>query len=229
MDEAIPLPYRPILVTGLPRSGTSLVAGCLHLCGAFVGRCVEPTPENPKGYFENAFLRDRIDKRLLEALGADPRGVDPLPPLERVPALADLQRLALDALRIEGYDGASAWLFKDAKLTLLWPAWAAAFPAARWVIVRRREEQVVRSCLRTRFMRRHSDDPLFWSLFCRAYLDRLERLKTSGVSWCEVWPERLVAGDLAPLERLCGELGLAFDRPAVAELVTPAHWHARVR
>ncbi|RMG43527.1 MAG: hypothetical protein D6718_12070 [Acidobacteria bacterium] len=226
MDDALPVAYRPILVTGLPRSGTSLIAGCLERCGAFVGRCVEPTPENPKGFFENAFLRDEIDKRLLRALHADPRGVDPLPALAEVPGIRGLERVVLEALRIEGYDGRRPWLFKDAKLTLLWPAWATAFPAARWVIVRRREEDVVRSCLRTGFMRRRSGDPRFWRLFCRAYLDRLERLKASGAWWREIWPGGLVGGDLAPIERLCADLGLEPAREAIRRFVAPEHWHA---
>lgn len=228
MEESLPIAHRPILVTGMPRSGTSLVAGCLHVCGAFTGACVEPTSENPKGFFENVFLREQINKRLLRALGADPRGVDPLPDPAAVPGIQGLARLAIDALRIEGYDACGPWLFKDAKLTLLWPAWATAFPAARWVIVRRREEEVVRSCLRTRFMRQRSAEPVFWRLFCRAYLDRLERLKESGVWWCEIWPEMLVEGDLVPIEKLCAELGLDFARKPLAKLISPRHWHAPV-
>ena len=50
----------PILVTGLPRSGTSLTTGCLHACGAWVGNTV-------KGFYENEAIRETVVKKFLRA------------------------------------------------------------------------------------------------------------------------------------------------------------------
>ena len=48
----------PILVSGCARSGTSLVAQILHVCGAWKGETVAPDPaSNPDGFFEHA---DRV-------------------------------------------------------------------------------------------------------------------------------------------------------------------------
>jgi hypothetical protein len=43
-----------ILVLGVPRSGTSTIAGVLHHLGVFMGeRYPEPTAMNPRGFFED--------------------------------------------------------------------------------------------------------------------------------------------------------------------------------
>lgn len=56
---------RPVLICGLPRSGTSLTAGILAICGLWLGRTVPGGgSENPKGFFENVFLRERINKQI---------------------------------------------------------------------------------------------------------------------------------------------------------------------
>lgn len=46
-----------MIITGMPRSGTSLVAGILHACGVYVGdyTCGRG---NPKGFFENPIWRN---------------------------------------------------------------------------------------------------------------------------------------------------------------------------
>ena len=45
---------RPIFVVGLPRSGTSLVAGLLEEFGAWTGETVPGTGENPNGFLKMA-------------------------------------------------------------------------------------------------------------------------------------------------------------------------------
>lgn len=52
---------RPIIVLGAPRSGTSMTAGMLHYCGAWVGVCRGANEYNPKGYFEN-YAIERLRK-----------------------------------------------------------------------------------------------------------------------------------------------------------------------
>ena len=64
----------PILITGCPRSGTSLTAGIINKCEAWGGEMVGPTPHNPKGFFENIGLREKLTKPVLSAMGCDPLG-----------------------------------------------------------------------------------------------------------------------------------------------------------
>ena len=117
---------RPIFVVGLPRSGTSLVAGCLQACGAWTGTTVPGTEANPKGFYEHAQIREGVVKRMLVQLQCDPLGVRKLTPVDlkvRVPELKSVIRQIVDA---DGYHHDRPWLYKGAKLTLLWPIFSRA-------------------------------------------------------------------------------------------------------
>ncbi|MDA0703828.1 MAG: sulfotransferase [Proteobacteria bacterium] len=220
---------RPILVTGMARSGTSMVAGLLALSGAWVGRTLAGDPHNPKGYFENLALREGVTKRLLHALDCDPLGISKLPELAALPQVEGLAAPILAALEKQGYAGTRPWLFKDAKTALLWPIWRTAFPEARWVIVRRDESGILASCLRTPFMRQHSEDPDFWRAVIAAYRDRLDALvawgEESGAAVHEIDSDGLVAGDLEQLAGLVAALGLHWDAEAAGRFVAREHWH----
>ena len=217
----------PIFVLGIPRSGTSMITGALHLCGAWIGATVPGGPSNPEGFFENVALRERVLKPMLEHQGADPLGVRALPELDRLTPLPELKQEVLRHLAQENYPGGDwAWLYKDCKLTLVWPVWRAAFPDARWIIVRRPPEDIVRSCLRTRFMNQHSLDPDFWRSWIGEYERRLEALKSSGVWWREIDSHAAVTSDLDPIRSLVNDLGLKWDEPSVRAFIKPQHWHA---
>ena len=57
---------RDVAILGMHRSGTSALAGCLHLIGLHLGppeHLFPPAPENPKGFWENSYLswlNDRV-------------------------------------------------------------------------------------------------------------------------------------------------------------------------
>ena len=61
----------PVLITGMHRTGTSMVAKALHLAGLYLGRerdLIEAAPDNPSGFYEHAgFVR--LDDDLLAATG----------------------------------------------------------------------------------------------------------------------------------------------------------------
>lgn len=201
---------RPVLVTGVPRSGTSLTMGLLAGAGLWTGKTVPGGPANPRGFFENARLREGLVKPLLRGvLAADPLGVRRLPEIDTGHAAPHLARLIARALSEEGWPPPQPWGYKDAKLSLLWPLWAEAFPDARWIVVTRDREAVVRSCLRTPFMRRHSDDPAFWRLLHDAYRGRQQAL-AAGVRGPvrHVRFEALLAGEFSALRAVAEELSL---------------------
>ncbi len=228
MENAADLPDywdRPILVTGLPRSGTSLIAGLLGQCGVWLGRTVPGGPPNPRGFFEHIALREGVVKGILRALNCDPLGVARLPPQEGLLPVDNLREMVHQLLRREGYDGSRPWLFKDAKLTLLWPQWVAAFPQARWVIVRRDTEAVIDSCLRTHFMAWHGLDRSQWRAWAESYQTRLQRLTASVPWWREIHPHRLVHGDWRPFLSLAHALGLQASPTQLQDFLLPESWH----
>jgi hypothetical protein len=216
----------PVLVTGLPRSGTSMVMGLLGLCGLWLGRTVPGGRENIRGFFENIILRERLQKRLLHQSGFDPIGVRRLPPAVWRPSVRNFRDVVAAALDAQQYDGSRAWGFKDAKLTLTWRVWHEHFPHARWIVVRRPSDDVVASCLRTRFMKHHSSDPTFWVRFVEAYLERLEALVRT-VAWSRsVNSVDIISGRHDPLRQIVTDIGLTWNTEAVRAFVEPTVWHA---
>ena len=215
--------YQPILVTGFPRSGTSLTAGILARGGVWSGNTVPGNKHNEKGYFENVALREQVVKPILSGLGCDPLGIRRLPGLASIPSMPFLRRLVLHSIRSEGYIGDRPWMYKGAKLTLIWPVWAAAFPAAEWVVVRRPPTEVVRSCLRTPFMAQHSTDPEFWTSAISAYDERLAALAgTHQVH--EIMAKELLAHKFDRVRSLFDRVGIPWNEGVACRLVDKGLW-----
>lgn len=203
-----------------------MVAGALGICGAWMGDTVPGGGiENPKGFFENIFLREAVNKQILAIAGVDPLGVKSLPNLGQLPAITNLDQLIKSNLQREGYDFQRPWLFKEPKLTLIWPNFAEFFPRAHWVIVRREKSQIVQSCLNTSFMKRQNNDPVFWQLWAEQYLVRLNILKQTELQWTEIWPQKMIDGDFSELKSLVLSLNLNWRKDALREFITPSYWH----
>ncbi|MFW6030995.1 MAG: sulfotransferase [Myxococcota bacterium] len=208
-----------IFITGLPRSGTSLTCTVLDELGLHFGPrdhlAKGKKRTNPTGMMENRQVRQRTLKPILETLGADPAGQHPLPPRE-----LDVRQWDTDQLRervLGQLGGAEA--YKDAKLVLVWPLWTAAFPDARWVIVRRDREDVVNSCLRTYFMRRH-DTADAWREWAREYEARLFALRDS-VEHVEVWP----GTEPEAFRKVAEFVDLEWSEPRARTAIRPEAWH----
>ncbi len=217
---------KPIFVLGLPRSGTSMIAGALGICGAWLGRTVPGGgPENPRGFFEHTVLRERVNKQILENLGCDPLGVRKLPGLKQIPDLPDFHGTIREVLENDQYTGTQPWLFKDAKLSLLWPLYLRTFPLSRWIIVRRDSNEIVNSCINTSFMAQHSTDPDSWYPWIDQYLLRLDRLKQTTNRWHEIWPGKLVSGDMQPLQGLVEDLQLNWNPDEISRFINKDYWH----
>ena len=216
----------PILITGLPRSGTSMIAGLLAECGVWTGETVGPSPDNPRGFFENEKIREHVVKAMLHGVDADPLGVDPLPGPEDLIAPQIPGSAARYAER-QGCEPDQRWLYKDAKLTLMWRAWLTAYPKAKWIVVRRTPAEVIRSCLTTPFMAQHSTDPQFWGKWHDEYVTRLQALSKT-VETYQIWPSRIMGGDWNDFSKLCDWLGVDFDRAACEKFVLPGAWHESV-
>jgi hypothetical protein len=62
LDIIKPEHLDPIVIMGLPRSGTSRIAGVLHLLGVYMGsRFPATNDDNPRGFFEDKDLTELID------------------------------------------------------------------------------------------------------------------------------------------------------------------------
>ncbi len=217
---------RPILITGAARSGTSLTAGVIFKCGAWGGKMTGATPFNQKGQFENEEIRQRITKPFLRAIGADPMGQSNLPDTNNLKPVSGWQSKILSTIRGQGYTK-GPWFYKGAKLCLYWPVWAAAFPEARWIIVRRDADEIAASCLRTSFMRAFNNKE-GWLGWVREHERRFEAMREEGLNCLNVWPGKAVRGDFGELQRVVqwASNDLTWDGEVIRDFVTPKLWNA---
>lgn len=224
---------RPIFVLGLPRSGTSMVAGLVKEFGVWAGTTVQGGPANPKGFFENRPIRENLIKPVLKQMGCDPVGVKKLPdPKKRMKLMfptkdgsIELKEKLHRMIERQGYDHSQRWMYKDAKLTLLWRSFEAEFPDADWVIVRRNREAFIKSCLNTSFMVHHSSDPKFWENYSDEYNKRLDLLQAKAQNVHEIHVEKIFEGDLTQLKSVSNSIGIQFNKDSVNNFVDRKHWH----
>lgn len=202
-----------IFITGAARSGTSMTTAILQGHGLKLG-----ARGDINGLSENLLVRQEVLKPYLVSLGADRLGQNPLPPMGPLPPFPDKTRI-----RIEKMIGApEPWGYKDAKLTLVWIAWAQMFPEAKWVICRRDGRKIAESCLRTSFMSAFDTLPA-WEDWVDAHVARFDEMKRE-LRYIEVWPDEVVADPSAfgPIAEFCG---FEFDAATVGAVVDPAQWH----
>ncbi len=208
MDES----HRPItLITGCARSGTSLTAQVLQACGANLG--------DVNSLYEHKAVRDRLVKPYLSRIGADPLGQNPLPDYEDL-VQTDDWRGAVEQ-RLKGAD-----TYKGAKITLLWPVWADAFPDARWVLCWRDIGDIAASCKRTAFMQAYTEHE-DWREWARAYHQRMQDLRESeSADYIDVWPHEAVTEDVEAYRPVVEHCGLTWDSEAVQRVIRRNAWHA---
>lgn len=192
---------RPIIVLGSPRSGTSLTAGVLAACGAWVGECRPANRFNPKGYFENVRLTQHR-----KAGSLTPTNV------ERV-------------LQEEGYRGGQ-WLYKCAPGGFL--HWIRFKPL--WVLVYRDPEEVVASRLRfgglSDLPANYHDEDLARQKVRddQALMDRIYA-KPPGDTTAIQLHGAAVLKDECTRKLLVDACGLTYDPDAVGAFLDPELWH----
>jgi len=205
----------PIIVTGVPRSRTSMTCGTLNALGAFGGDMRGPTKYNQKGMYENRKVVTMV-KDYLRSMNCDPNAQHPLPSMDELKSWSNARSQIQRAMTEDGYTG-GPWFFKTVKGCHFWPVLHEAFPEAKWIIVRRDPEQIEASCHRTRFMKKAPD----WSAWVREHERRIEELSNT-VDCIEVWPNPNEAESFVDMVDYAG---LEWNGVAVKEVLDPSQWH----
>jgi len=212
----------PILITGCARSGTSLTAGVFSNCGAFGGFTFGTNEHNKKGMFENKTIRETILKPYLILNGCDPKGQRPLPDIRNLLQVGNLRERIEAIMKASGYKE-GVWYYKGAKMCLCWPTFCDAFPKAKWVIVRRKDEDIVNSCMRTGFMNAYKDET-GWQIWVDHHKARFIEMMDADLDICQVWPNKMISGNFDEIRRAVEHCGLEWNEDAVKEFVAPALW-----
>jgi hypothetical protein len=227
----------PILITGCARSGTSMVAGIVNMCGAFGGNMSGPNRNNQKGMFENAQIRQNIVKPYLRRIGADPMGQYPLPDVNNLIIPRDWKDQVERVMQNEGLKEDQIWMYKGAKMCLHWPVWYHAFPDAKWVIVRRKTSDIINSCMRTGFMSAFTtpkkqeavgvnNEHDGWLWWVHEHEKRFTEMMMEGLNVKVVWPQRMVERNYNQTQELLEWLGLEWT-DEIFDFIEPKLWKAR--
>jgi len=227
----------PILLTGCARSGTSLAAGVINTCGAFGGNMSPGNINNRKGMFENSRIRNEIVKPYFRSLGVDSMGQYPLPEITGMNIPIDWADRVQRVITEEGYED-GPWMYKGAKMALHWPVWNYAFPDAKWIIVRRKTPDIIRSCERTGFMRAFTgkknqmavgalNTNEGWLWWVHQHEERFREMIDAGLNVKIVWPERMVEGNYTLMKEAVEWAGLEWNHQAVLDFIEPKLWKSR--
>lgn len=196
-----PADGQQILVLGMHRSGTSVLARVLGLMGAWIGDeedLLPPHPtDNPTGYWERADIVLQHEHFLAETSHA----WDRISGFEwdkcRISARNELDaRLRLVTSRFDS--GGRPWLLKDPRLCLLLPAWRAILPNPVYVIAMRDPRETAVSMLSSHRGVYTSHFLLaLWESYLRHVLANLAGERALFVSYAE-----LLADPVAQSQRL---------------------------
>jgi Sulfotransferase family len=206
------LEHRPIAITGMHRSGTSMITRGLHdsglnLLGPGADKFIDTADDNPEGFWENAAIVACNDD-LLEATGGawdnppafPPQGADD----PRVTHIEEAAAAALAGLRAR-----VPWGFKDPRTCLTAAFWMDLEPDLRFIVCVRHPLEVALSLKR----RNQNSYSLGLSLWERYYATALELIP----------PERRIvthydsffADAAGELRRLCEFAGLEGVEPHI--------------
>lgn len=139
----------PVSVTGMHRSGTSMIARLLNLCGLDLGpneHLLPAADDNPEGFWElRPFVA--INDKILQRLGGDWHLLaTPVPKWETHP---DFQPLREQAGGLVAELGLSEpWGWKDPRTALTFAFWQQIWPEMRFVICVRNPLEVALSLLK---------------------------------------------------------------------------------
>ncbi len=143
-----------LIITGMHRSGTSLAAQIFYRAGLFMGdNLMEPSPNNPDGYFED---RDVIlfHDEILKFNGIE-RWKSPLSLSAQLNVPSSSIAKAKDLIKNK-YGARPLWGWKDPRTAWFLPFWKNIIPDAKFIFTYRRPEEVIWSLIRRGDYKRYS-------------------------------------------------------------------------
>lgn len=216
----------PLCIAGMHRSGTSLIANLLHVCGLDLGPATDLLPaadNNPQGFWESrSFLR--LNDALLKELGGSwmrPARLD-VPGWENERYLERLDGRARNLLKV--FDGREPWGWKDPRNCLTLPWWQRLLPRMK-VLICVRNPLAVAESLRVRdgFSSAASFD--LWLTYNRRLLAAAPRQRRL-VTHCDSYFLNPQA-ELGRVLSWCGLHPSAEQRDRACQRVNPSLVHHR--
>ena len=141
--------HQPILITGIERSGSSIIAKIVSMCNVHVG--------DVNSMNENCGIKSLVNTYYSSKLFIPANGQKPLPNTKELYIPTNWNTSIEKLLVEEGYKSDKPWMYKSCRISQLWPIWKYTYPNAKWILVRRKTSDIIQSCLKTAFMNAYSD------------------------------------------------------------------------
>lgn len=213
--------YQPILITGIERSGNSIVARIIESAGAGSGKM---TP-----MMENLGIK-MLMNGVCRSIGSDTEGQFPL--ISTRTGSPDWGAQVEKHVTVD-----TPWFYKSSRVCQHWRLWHTAYSEAKWVIVRRKPSDIVNSCLKTGYMRAFNSPEILarigantpeegWKWWIRWHEQQFLDMVAAGIDYMEVWPERMVDGDYSQISSMIDWLGLRWHE-GIIPMVEPLLWKGK--
>lgn len=198
----------PIIVMGLPRSGTSLIAGIIYIHGAWVGEYHLEGEHNVRGNFVNK----KIGKILLE---------------EKKSCPDKIREAVLREMIKQEYQGGH-WVVKHAFDPKRYNAWLKAFKPV-WILVKRNPEDVLNSKIRSYIYKNKKSRVWDKEKIKRGIITKYSAmdnfLKKNNAF--EIWPSELIKGNYQQIKYILKQIDLPFSKEKINKFILPQYWHGR--
>ena len=194
-------PGRPVVVLGMHRSGTSVVARIINLLGLPLCRVddLSSGPDNPTGHWESGSLL-KFNDRLLKMLG----GSWAFPPAmsknwESMPSIAAFRSKGVRVFK-NAYPN-EEWVWKDPRTCLTLPFWRTVWQDAPVVVFVSREPLEIYLSLRKRDGLGKAHCIALWERYARSAL-----LGAHGLPMVTISYDQLMGDPLGTIENLRDDL-----------------------
>ena len=198
-----------ILITGVERSGSTLISRVLQLCEANTGQTNK--------------MRENITLRALsDFVINDLREGCFMPTYQSMETVLSWEKSVIECLKNQNIPESMPFLYKDSQITQLWKLWHNAYPTAKWIIVRRRTGDILNSLHETAYMVKFknkkniervgaTNEQEAWLWWVHEYENRFRDIIASGVDHRIVWPERMRDGDFEQMKEVVSWCGLKWN------------------
>ncbi len=211
-----------VIITGMHRSGTSMLSGALGLSGLYIGDNFKgPRPDNLKGHFEDQEFMG-INRRMMKKSGCGKGSFD-MPNLLR----AHITHDAIDEVDIRRFldqwpkDRAVGW--KDPRACLTLKIWKRFIPDLKVIYIFRPVEEIAAS-LNVR------NGYTFEKSIRISYHYLTQAMKAlDGIDWVHTEYHKFFRSPIKELKRLCGFIGIAFSgrEGKILDFIDGNLWHQR--
>ncbi len=147
----------PLIITGMHRSGTSLISSYLQRCGVDIGEeLMAPAFDNPKGYFEDSFFV-KIHRSILANNKTS----------MFIPEIRFVDQDICDEINRYAEKKTGLWGWKDPRTVIFLNCYQSIFPRGEYIFIFRHPYSAIRS-----LVTRGSDSEI------------MKDRRVAGRSWC---------------------------------------------